>query len=287
MTFVKDLKEKYPSLSKTQIKIADYVTENPETACFLSVRDLAKKLETTEATIFKFVKKIGYASYNEFKKNLQEQIQHWISPNERIGQAMSNLSEEGDATYQEIVKSEVGALRSTFANIKYETLRQTIALLAKAKKVYVVGNEVSKYIAQFAAFRLHQVGRQAEFLPVDQRRTTANCLAGMDEDTAFIVISFPIYSVETLALANCLNEKGIRYIAISDRHSSEVAINAAVSLVCSNEDVVFYNSITSAISLVNMICSLLAVEMRADLDKFRAQSDLLLNTLDNYVAKKR
>lgn len=282
MSTVDRIQENYAALSKTHKRIADYVAKNPETACFLSVRDLAKESNTTEATIFKFVKKIGYQSYNDFKKGLQTQIRNWLTPNEKIRQAVSSIPEHADV-YEQVMRSEIDALRLTYEKTNVEALRHAVNVLTNAPKIYVVGHEVSEYIAMFGAFRLSQLGKQVEFLDLTRQQALTNCLVNMEENCAFLLISFPIYSPETMALADYLHQRQIRYIAITDRHSCGIAMHATVSLTCSNEDTIFVNTITPAVSLLNMLCSLLAVEMRSQFEHYRADAEGILQSFQAYI----
>lgn len=282
MNVISAIREKYDKLSKTQKRIANYIIENPESACFLSVRDLAKKLQTTEVTVFKFIKNIGYTSYNDFKKDLQTQIQNWISPNERIKQAVYNFDPE-DSLYDNMIKAEIDSLKTTYSSNSQVTMDEAVELLAGADRIYVIGNEISEPTAKFCSYRLSQLGKVAEFLDVNVQRSVVDCLAGINENVLFIIVSFPIYSVKTLALVDYLTQKGMKYIAISDRHSSDIALHATISLVCCNDTAIFYNTITSAISLVNILCSLLAVSLNNTTDERQNEKEKIQNQLDQYV----
>lgn len=283
MNVLSVIKEKYDMLSKTQKRIADYITANPESACFLSVRDLAKQLGTTEVTVFKFVKNIDYTSYNDFKKDLQAQIQNWISPNERIKQAVHNYDEE-DSIYSQIIKSELASLKTTYDSNNKGIITDAVNLLSSADKIYVIGNEISESAARFCVSRLFQLGKNVEFIDVNVWQSVISCLANLADNSIFIIISFPIYSVNTLAFVDCIRKKDLKYISISDRHNSDIALHASISLICCNDTTIFYNTITSAVSLVNILCSLLAVNLKQEMDEQQSKNDMIRNQLNNYLS---
>ncbi|MEZ3436293.1 MAG: MurR/RpiR family transcriptional regulator [Lachnospiraceae bacterium] len=283
MNVLSVIKEKYNTLSKTQKRIADYMTSNPENACFLSVRDLAKQLSTTEVTIFKFVKNIGYNSYNDFKKDLQAQIQNWISPNERIKQAVHNYDKE-DSLFSQVIKSEIDSLKTTYDSNSRSVVNDAIGLLSSAQKIYVIGNEISESVAKFCVSRLYQLGKNVEFIDVNVWQSVISCLTNLDDSSLFIIISFPIYSVNTLAFAEYIGKKNLKYISISDRHNSDVALHASISLICCSDTAIFYNTITSAVSLVNILCSLLAVNLKQEMDERQNKKEEIQNQLNCYVS---
>ena len=47
--------------------IAAYILENSEKVIHMSSRELARNTFTNATTIVRFVKKLGYSSYNDFK----------------------------------------------------------------------------------------------------------------------------------------------------------------------------------------------------------------------------
>ena len=283
MNVLSVIKENYDSLSKTQKRIADYITSNPENACFLSVRDLAKLLNTTEVTVFKFVKNIGYISYNDFKKDLRAQIQNWISPNERIKQAVHNYDKE-DSIYSQVIKSEIDALKTTYDRNGRNVIDDAVNLLSSAGKIYVVGNEISESAARFCVSLLYQLGKNVEFIDVNVWQSVISCLTNLDDNPLFIIISFPIYSVNTLAFTEHIAKNNFKYISISDRHNSDIALHATVSLICCSDTTIFYDTITSAVSLVNILCSLLAVNLKQEMDERQNKKRAIQSQLDCYVS---
>src|SRR5699024_12184557 len=57
----------FPSLTKSEQKVAQYVLANPDDIEATSIQELAKKVSVGESTIIRFVRKIGYSGYQEFK----------------------------------------------------------------------------------------------------------------------------------------------------------------------------------------------------------------------------
>lgn len=68
------IKTNYHSLSQTQKSIADYIMLKPQKVISYSINDLASKCNTSETTIFRFLNKIGYGSYQIFKIKIAQEI---------------------------------------------------------------------------------------------------------------------------------------------------------------------------------------------------------------------
>ena len=62
----------YRDLTAKDKRIADYIVKYPEQVMTLSIRELAQVLEVAESTIFRFVQRLGYEGYKQFKLELAQ-----------------------------------------------------------------------------------------------------------------------------------------------------------------------------------------------------------------------
>lgn len=125
----------------------------------------------------------------------------------------------------------MNVLKTTYTSNNLQSILGAAAFLAGADKIYVIGNGISESPTHFCVSRLSHLGKPAEFVDVNVEQSIINCLANRSNRSVFIVISFPLYSVNTLALVDYLAKKNLRYLSASDRHSCEIAYHAAISLI--------------------------------------------------------
>ncbi|MDU5141096.1 MAG: MurR/RpiR family transcriptional regulator [Paenibacillus dendritiformis] len=64
----------YPSLTKSEKKVADIVLKDPETAVFYTITDLSKQAEVGDTSVIRFCRKLGYSGYQEFKLSLAQNL---------------------------------------------------------------------------------------------------------------------------------------------------------------------------------------------------------------------
>ena len=62
-----NIKVHYQEFSKGEKKIADFLMQHPESILPLYITDLAKKCGTSEATIVRFAKRLGFDGYQQLK----------------------------------------------------------------------------------------------------------------------------------------------------------------------------------------------------------------------------
>ena len=73
-SLITQIKAHLPSLTKAEQRVASYITENPESVIFQSVSDLADCSKTSDATVVRTCKRLGFSSYQEFKVLLAQAI---------------------------------------------------------------------------------------------------------------------------------------------------------------------------------------------------------------------
>ena len=60
-------------LTRAEQKILDYINTNPDTFLFLSIGQLAQRLELSDATVSRFARHVGCADFKELKNLVMEQ----------------------------------------------------------------------------------------------------------------------------------------------------------------------------------------------------------------------
>lgn len=259
MDILESIKSQYDTFGKVQKRIADYLLAHPDEACFLSLKDFTKQVDVTEVTVLNFTKKIGLKSYLELKKELQEYIQRWLAPNDKLKRAITGITDETCA-YTEIIQNEKSTLEETYRFISIEDLKTAVRLMLGARRIYIGAHGVSRAVAAFLEQRLFFLGVDVYMVNVYDRRGTATILNKVSREDLFFLITMPNYSSEVLSIASFLYSRELPFIALTDRLSSPLCAGASVSFACSTNDSIFYNTVTAPVSVVNLIASAYAVD---------------------------
>lgn len=259
MNVVERIEAYYSDFTRTQERIADYVLTNSDKACFLSLKEFSAEVSASEVTIIKFTRLIGYKNFTHFKNELQKYISDRLSPSEKIASAISHLSE---VDFDYFVQQDRDTINSMLSLLDVEMLESAIALLKNGRKIYTVGDNISKIISDFIGLRLRNLGLPVAEFDLRSFEGMAYQLRGVNNQDVFIITSFPKYARTIIPLTEYLHCNEIPMICITDRVASPVARYATVTFPCPTESSVFYNSITAPITLANILVSSLAVELR-------------------------
>lgn len=264
MTAIERINENYSEFSKSQKKIADFIIKNTDKACFLSLKEMAEETETTEVTIINFSKKIGYDSFSNFKKELQAYIQMVLSPSDKIVNAITNMKDK-ESKLMEIIRLDLESLNRTVQGINMEDIKKAVEIIKNARRVYVVGESMSEVIADFLVLRMGLLGLDAVKLDLRSYNTMSVQMLKVEPTDVFIIASFPRYAKKPIILSEYLKENGNKIISITDKSISPVATRSEVIFTCATDTFIFYNSMTSPISLCNILLSALAFDMEENL----------------------
>lgn len=284
MDIVRQIQASYDGLSRTQKRIADYLIANADEACFLSLKAFAQRVDATEVTVINFTHRIGLDGFTELKKELRGHVRSLLSPSDKLRRAFQ-LSKGMTVQPNDCIENEMQILRDTFRGIGQEDLFRAVSMLEAATKIYVVGYDSSVPVAQFMLIRLRYLGLDAEPLSFGDYSHMMLELSRCDPKALFVLISFPIHFPMMKALATVARQKGLPLLAIVSEGTSEAAEVADLALRCDTSDVVFYNSITSAISLVNLLCTLFASRHQAKLLDVRNAVQATAQAMDQALGR--
>ena len=157
------IRAQIPKLTKSEQRVADYIVNNPQDAIFQSISELADCSDTSEATVVRACKRLGFSSYQEFKVLLAQAI---ANPDQIIHGA---IHVEENAPVSSIVnsvfESTVQTMRLTQNALDLSAAEQAAELLCRARRVCILGFGGSHAIAIDLQHKLLRLGIDAVFQP--------------------------------------------------------------------------------------------------------------------------
>jgi DNA-binding MurR/RpiR family transcriptional regulator len=135
----------YDGLSKADQVISDYLLRNMDTAARLSIQDLSLLICVSTATLSRFAKKIGYASFQELKLDLHamdkdtSQSDDFFSALTPTDSFQEILAKEGkslhDGVLNLIIESSGYDIRQVINSIQLQSKYDHLSL-SESKKMY-------------------------------------------------------------------------------------------------------------------------------------------------------
>lgn len=261
--FISLVNAHYNRMSVTEKKIADYLKEHGQSACYLSVQELAKTIGVSNSAISRFTKSIGLSGYAEMRLQLKDPA----SPDSLLDY-QTKISK--DDSVIDIAKasfqSGIMSLSSTMAVLDEKCMEDAVNLLGVSASCGLFGMGCSSIIVDSAYQKFLRTSLKCHFshdfhmqLAYADMLTTNDCA---------IIASHSGKDKEILRIVDILKERDVPIISISGNAASPLAKKSDIFLFAVSEKIdLTSNPVDSNISqlmLINTICMLYKLKI----DKF-------------------
>src|SRR5712691_1202192 len=127
------------ALSPAEERVARFVAEHREEAVFLAAADIARRLETSDATVIRAVQTLGYSGLPALKGELQEALRPRATPTLRLGRSLEELGDDPDAILEHVLATELELIEAARQTLRPADFARAVELLARADRVVVQG----------------------------------------------------------------------------------------------------------------------------------------------------
>jgi len=193
----------YPSLTKSEKKVADYVLNNLNNVIYFSVTDLSYEAGVGETTVLRFCRKIGMKGYQEFKLTIAQ----------NLSETEDNDKSESNNLIDTISNNTIKGLEETASMISKDDLNTAIEMIHQAKSIHFFGVGTSGVTALDAKSRFLRIGKQSDAI-VDSH-LQAMSAATLTKDDVVVAISISGSTRDTLESLEIAKENGAKIIAVT------------------------------------------------------------------------
>ncbi|MBQ4528155.1 MAG: MurR/RpiR family transcriptional regulator [Clostridia bacterium] len=270
---IEKLKSLRSTFSKSQKRIADFITEHYDQAAFMTAAKLGENVQVSESTVVRFASELGYDGYPEFQHVLREIIKNKLTAVQRMEITSSKFAEKD--ILSTVLTSDIDKLRQTLESISPEDFTACIDTIVGAKKVYVLGARTCFSIANFLGFYLNLISLDVKLITTNSASETFEQIFATGEDDVVIAISYPRYSRRTLNAVKYAHNKKSKIIAITDSEISPIVKYANHSLIARSDMSNFVDSLVAPLSIINALIVALVMRNRDKVaENFHALEDI-------------
>ena len=141
------LREKEPTFSKGQKRIARYITEDYDKAAFMTASRLGVTVGVSESTVVRFATELGYDGYPHLQRALQEMIRNKLTSVQRMEVAGDRMG--GRDVLQTVLHADTDMIRVTLDEIDRDAFQGAVDALTGAHRIYILGVRSSSALANF------------------------------------------------------------------------------------------------------------------------------------------
>lgn len=201
------------SFTASEHEISQFVIKNPDFVMTNTITTLAKKTNTSEASINRFCKKIGYKGFNNFKIALAQsntQMEQ-LSDNREVDQ--SNIIEFLAADYKKMVMN-------TCAMLNEKDIEDAASMITFARKIFILSIYTTSFAAQETVFKLRQIGLDVTYVAESLEAQIA--LENMNSDSLLITVVPSINSKDIIPFLEKVKRRNVKTILISGNDNPKI-----------------------------------------------------------------
>ena len=254
---LKQIEALYKSFSKGQKRIANYISENYDSAVNLTAAKLGKIVGVSESTVVRFATELGFKGYPQFQDALEEIVKNKLNSIQRI-RMTTNKIEKSDILHT-VLQSDKDNIKRTQEDISQEEFEKAVELISDADHIYVVGGRSCEPLSHFMAYYLNYIFADVRLVDSGSIAESFEDIHRIGPDDVVIGITFPRYSVDTVKIIEFSKNRQASVIALTDSTVSPLTQYADCVLYAKSDMVSFADSLVAPLSVINALIAALSI----------------------------
>ncbi len=269
------ISDRYDHLTKSEKEIANFIRKNQEESSFLSAGDIARRLDLSEATMVRFARSMGFASYPAMRVVLQEAFRRRVTHAARLRGKLDEMRAEGDILEQ-LTASEIDYLSQALETVDRKAFRKAVRLMCERERIFVFGVGPSVSLVSLMEIRLTRFGKLVVPLRATGREIADPLVTMSDKDLLFAIGFFDLSAALELVLEHA-SVVGCPTILLTDTLGSIIGDKASVILAAKRGPMAEFHSLVVPMTIINALLLSIAREDRSqvleNLDKLDQMRD--------------
>lgn len=157
-----EIKSRYPQMNEAMRKLADYVISAKTDIVYQKASEFARESGVSTASVSRFVRLLGYQSFNEFRLKLASAEEQTVGDGQNSEDELAyNGASVGKSPYEigkTIFSKSVREIQDTWSMMDFDVLAQVADRIDTAKRIVVIGVGRSKLTTEALVSRLYRLG---------------------------------------------------------------------------------------------------------------------------------
>jgi len=272
--------KKYSKLfSKTDNHVAEYMLKNGNDLTDKTLSVLAKEIGVSEASIYNFVKKIGFKGFQDFKINLARNMNTPSSGNHLTGYSSVSKKDSPIEVAQKITQSNIDSLSQLMNDLDEDVLNAAIKMVDQSNSLHFFGQGASSIVAMDSYHKFIRSQKHCNYIADFHIQLTY--ATKLSENDCVFLFSHSGNTIETIQIARLLKENNVKIITLTSNPGSELVELSDTSFIVYSEESIFRTEAhTARILYLNIMDILVVTTMYKQEDENLASIENIRKALD-------
>ena len=268
------IKAIFNDFTPVEQKVAEFILENPSKVPAMSIKELAVASKSSDASVMRFCKALGFSGYRSFIVGLTLAI----ADNEEDAGLYTDIR-PGDSVksvVRNIFRNERQALTDTENILKTTEVEKAVAILGSSEAVHFFGIGASGLVCLDAVQKFRRIGVSSYAHTDFHDQLTSAALLGSKD--ACVLFTYSGKTKEIQLILKLLKAQNCKIIAVTQLRKTNLLKGADVYLNVLTREVTMRSGATSSrIAMLRIVAILLSCVLSTDYDKYEKK---LLKTYD-------
>lgn len=202
-------------MSPAERRVAHFFRGNREEVLIASASALAKEAGTSDATVIRTAKALGFAGMDELRRSLAEELRGNLSPASRLARTLGQVGDDLAAALDVTLDIHQKALEDLRRDITPERFSAAVRQVIDARRVVLFGIGPSSAMAEYFAIQLGRFGIEAISL-THTGLLLADGLQRLREGDLLTIFAYGRVYRELAALLDQADRRGVPSILFTD-----------------------------------------------------------------------
>ena len=259
------IKAIFNDFTPVEQKVAEFILENPSKVPAMSIKELAVASKSSDASVMRFCKALGFSGYRSFIVGLTLAI----ADNEEDAGLYTDIR-PGDSVksvVRNIFRNERQALTDTENILKTTEVEKAVAILGSSEAVHFFGIGASGLVCLDAVQKFRRIGVSSYAHTDFHDQLTSAALLGSKD--ACVLFTYSGKTKEIQLILKLLKAQNCKIIAVTQLRKTNLLKGADVCLNVLTREVTMRSGATSSrIAMLSLVDILLSCVLSTDYDKY-------------------
>ena len=259
------IKAIFNDFTPVEQKVAEFILENPSKVPAMSIKELAVASKSSDASVLRFCKALGFSGYRNFIVGLTLAI----ADNEADTGLYTDIR-PGDSVksvVRNIFRNERQALTDTENILKTTEVEKAVAILGSSEAVHFFGIGASGLVCLDAVQKFRRIGVSSYAHTDFHDQLTSAALLGSKD--ACVLFTYSGKTKEIQLILKLLKAQNCKIIAVTQLRKTNLLKGADVYLNVLTREVTMRSGATSSrIAMLSLVDILLSCVLSTDYDKY-------------------
>ena len=273
------LEEHRGQLTAAGLRVTEYIEANPDSTLFSTAVELGRRTGTSDATVVRTIKQLGYTGMDELREEIREAIERKITPVGRLQRSLDWAGAEPAEVLDHMLDLQAQLIVDTRASLSATQFAEAVELLDKAASVFVYGLGPLEHIGHYFALRLERLGVHARAGGLAGFRL-ADELLNLTRHDVVVLVAYSQVRREIDVVLDQAHEVGAAVLLITDTLGRALGDKVTVSLSAPAVKNLMVSSFTTPVIVADALTLAVAAHSRRRSERYFERLERLRNELN-------